>query len=315
MAEIPPSRKSYIRFAGASHWPPGPALSFGLIYAVDSNGVVTLHDYRPDGSELFETATSAATNVPVLAQQPLQHRLALMRQIHANCAKPTQRRACDAVSRAQNATGTFNAQTGIRMGIRTPWLGLIALFAACCAPGQGTFVFDQQTSTDEGLPAYGEGGTMQAFTAPWGQSFTPTLSGIDFIRLMFNDGNLTDGLGAAIHLELLSGSISGTLIGTTPPITMPNQFRGTASFFFPSTVSLSPGVKYYFQPILDSGGTWNIESGSYFYPGGNAYNNGAISGGGQLWFREGIVVPEPSSVALVLLGGAVLALLRRRSPG
>lgn len=189
----------------------------------------------------------------------------------------------------------------------------IVLLAASSAHSQGTFIFDQQTSIDESLPAYGQDGSMQAATSPWGQSFTPTLAGVDFIRLKFNDGNINDGLGATVHLELLSGSISGTIIGTTAPIAMPSLFRGTTTFFFPSTVPVSPGVKYYFQPILDSGGTWNIDSGPYVYPGGNAYNNGTIYGGGQLWFREGIVVPEPSLAALLLLGGAALARLRRRS--
>jgi hypothetical protein len=198
------------------------------------------------------------------------------------------------------------------MNLKLFCAGIALLTAPFWARSQGNLQYDQQSSTNEGLPAYGEGGTMQAFTAPWGQSFTPAFPGVDFIRLMFSDGNVNDGLGATIHVELLSGSISGPIIETTPQLTMPNLFRGTASFFFPSTVPLTPGTKYYFRPILDSGGTWNIESGSFSYTGGNAYNNGSISGGGQLWFREGIIVPEPTSTALLLIGTAIF-LYRRRA--
>jgi hypothetical protein len=49
--------------------------------------------------------------------------------------------------------------------------------------GQGTMVFDQQSSTDEYIPSYGDGTVMLQIFSPWGQSFTPSLTGVDFIRL------------------------------------------------------------------------------------------------------------------------------------
>jgi hypothetical protein len=43
------------------------------------------------------------------------------------------------------------------------------------------------------------------------------------------------------------------------------------------------------------------------YLGGDAWNNGVPSGGAaDYWFREGIVVPEPSTVALFTLGAGVI---------
>ena len=187
----------------------------------------------------------------------------------------------------------------------------ILLLSACACLGQGTFVFDQQDSTSEGSLLYGAGSLIQSFTAPWGQSFTPSLNGVDFIRLELVDNTPGDTLGATMHINLMSGSISGPIIGATDPFSMANGFSGPATFYFPSTVSLAPGTMYFFTPIIDSGGPWNIAAESYFYTGGNSYNAGAIYPGGNLWFREGLVVPEPSALALVLLGVGGFLVIRR----
>ncbi len=196
--------------------------------------------------------------------------------------------------------------------MKTELLAALLSLSAICAHGQGTFIYDQQDSTVEGSFPIGSFHSLQSMTSPWGQSFTPSLSGVDFIRLELVDGTLADGLGAAVYLELASGSIAGPTIGATTSVAMPNGYSGPATFFFPTTEPLMPGVQYFFRPILQSGGTWNIVEGPYQYSGGNQYNQGAIYPGGNLWFREGLyVVPEPSSVALLLLGGAALACLRR----
>jgi len=181
-----------------------------------------------------------------------------------------------------------------------------------CALGQGTFVFDQQDSTSEGSPPYGSFSSMQSFTPPWGQSFTPALASTDFIRLLFTDNNTADGLGATVYLTLHSDAINGPTIGTTESLTMANGFTGPATFLFPASVPLTPGTKYYFQPILQNGGPWNIVDGSFLYAGGNDYDAGQ-GRAGNLWFREGIVVPEPSSAALLALGGLLFLLRHRKS--
>jgi hypothetical protein len=93
-------------------------------------------------------------------------------------------------------------------------------------------------------------------------------------------------------------------------------FGGPVNFFFGAPASVTPGTTYYFQPYFISGdGGWGIAQWSFQYPGGTAFYNGVASPGSDLWFREGIVaVPEPSSIALTLLGGGCLAVhLRRKS--
>ena len=191
-------------------------------------------------------------------------------------------------------------------------IGWVLLLAACCTQGQGTFIYDQQSSTYEVPPAYGSGPAIQGALPSTGQSFTPSLSGVDFIRLTFNDGDLSDGLGATIYLNLRSTSITGPVLGTTAPVSMPNGFSGVVNFFFPNTVSLAPATVYYFDLGLQSGGTWNVDVEGFHYPGGEAFKQGSPYPGSDYWFREGLyVVPEPSPAVLSALGGALLGLLRR----
>lgn len=190
--------------------------------------------------------------------------------------------------------------------MRTMILPAIICFVAFQALGQGTFVYDQQDSTSEGTPPYGSGPTLQSLLPSTGQSFTPTLNGIGFVRLTFNDGNIGDSLGATVYLNLRSTSITGPILGTSDNVSMANGFSGQANFFFPSTIALVPGTKYFFDLNLQSGGTWNVDFSSYSYSGGNSYVGGNLYPGGNYWFREGIVVPEPSSFALLAIAGLFL---------
>jgi hypothetical protein len=193
-------------------------------------------------------------------------------------------------------------------GVLTILGGMIA-FAGY---GQGTLIYDQQSSTDEYIPAYGESGvTMQQIAKPWGQSFTPSLSGIDFIRLKLDDNTPGDGGGAAIYVNLRSDSISGTILGTTATVSMRDGFRGNTNFLFGTTILLTPGVTYYLEPLIVPGsGPWNAVISEYLYPGGSYIVGGSPVFQSDLWFREGVIVPEPAP-GLLLLGGAALLAGRR----
>ncbi len=184
---------------------------------------------------------------------------------------------------------------------------VLALFVSPAVFGQGSVVFDQQSSTDESIPFYGQGGAIQDALLPWGQSFTPSLSSVGFIRLKLVDGNTDDGLGATVYLNLRSGSVSGPVIGVTAPVSMPSSFRGVTEFTFQDPVSLTPTATYYFEPVVASGGPWNIVGGPLNYSGGSFYNDGSAVPQSDLWFREGMVVPEPGTFGLIILaGGAYL---------
>jgi hypothetical protein len=181
-----------------------------------------------------------------------------------------------------------------------------ALFSAC---GQG-YVYDQQSS-DENNRGEGVAGIQQL--QPIGQSFIPTNSSVNFVRMIFADINPGNNLGAVVYVNLWSGSISdGTLLNSTAPVSLPDSFGfnndGIVNFFFATSTTLIPGMTYYFQPVVQSGDAWEtIADVNFNYSGGTAIFNGTANPQWDLWFREGVytAVPEPSSVWLVLLGGGV----------
>src|SRR6266542_4022326 len=193
------------------------------------------------------------------------------------------------------------------------YLSAALLPMALLTHGQGTLVFDQQSATNETPDPFGAGSVMQNIPAPWGQSFTPDLSSVGFVRLKLNDKNIDDALGVTLSVNLRAGSISGTVLSSSDPVVFPNAFSGVVDFLFPAPVSVTSGVTLYFEPIVQSGGPWATQfAGEDVYPGGTAIFSGQPSLMSDFWFREGIVVPEPSVLALIGLGAglAVLRLLR-----
>ena len=173
---------------------------------------------------------------------------------------------------------------------------------------QGTFVYDQQ-SADE--TAGGVGAVINS-NQPIGQSFTPTLSSVGFIRLFLSDSSL-NGVGASVYVNLRQGSITGPILASTDPVSMPDSFSGHPDFLFSTPVSVTPGTTYFFQPVLQAGdSTWSIVGYNYNYDGGTAFIQGNPNIGSDVWFREGIIIPEPSGVWLILLGIGIFVWRRRR---
>ena len=197
------------------------------------------------------------------------------------------------------------------MKIKSHLIFFVVALTSFAASSQGTFVYDQQSSMLEGALPYGAGGAIQQMTTPYGQSFIPTLSAVDFFRLNLNDNNPSNNLGATVYVNLRTNSISGPILATTALVTLTNGFTGVVNFFFSGSKSLTPGTTYYFQPVVQSGDVWNIAIAEYGYPNGSAFNNGSPVAS-DYWFREGIVVPEPSVSLLVVLGGGVVAWRHRK---
>jgi hypothetical protein len=125
------------------------------------------------------------------------------------------------------------------------------LLGASPAFGQGTLVYDQQSSTNEITNPVG--GTTINQDAPLGQSFTPALSSVGFVRIWSLDLGKVDSLGANIYVNLRSGSITGPILGTSDTIDFPafvngntNQFFAAfTNFVFAAPVAVTPGTQYY----------------------------------------------------------------------
>jgi hypothetical protein len=178
---------------------------------------------------------------------------------------------------------------------------------------QGTFLYDQQSAL-EGAP--GEGAPTIQGSQPIGQSFTPTLSSVGFIRLWLGDATANNSAGASVYVRLLGNSITGNVISSTEPVFMPDGFgRGTngyVNFIFSVPPTVTPGVTYFFQPVVQSGDLWHIIMDTdYNYSGGTAFGLGQPGPGYDLWFREGVFIPEPSSTLLLLSGAALVLYVRR----
>jgi len=186
----------------------------------------------------------------------------------------------------------------------------LSAFSPSLVTAQGTFAYDQQSS-DESNP--GAGFNFIQNVQPTGQSFTPSLNAIGFVRFNLFDWVRNNGIGATILVNLRSDSITGPIIDSTAPVALPDNLgpNGFVDFFFSSNVPLQPGTKYYLQPVVLSGDQWGIIDDRFNYPGGELYANGTASTS-DYWFREGVIVPEPSIVALVLVGAGILGYIRRR---
>jgi hypothetical protein len=114
-------------------------------------------------------------------------------------------------------------------------------------------------------------------------------------------------------VNLLASSITGTVASVTAPVFMPNGFFGITNFFFPANVPVQAGVEYFFRPVLQSGNNTGLLAGQYSYAGGTAIFSGVPSSIGlDFNFREGIVVPEPTSGGFVLMGVLVTFLFQRK---
>jgi hypothetical protein len=180
------------------------------------------------------------------------------------------------------------------------------------AHGQGTFIYDQQSSTEAN---YQEGGADIQQNQIIGQSFIPQLSSVGFIRLFIYNGLLGDTSPATVHINLRANSISGTILSSTLPVAISggSLFAGPLDFLFSVQVLVTPGVTYYFHPVVENNNNLGVnQSISYNYLQGTAFFQGTASAIHDLWFREGVVVPEPSSALLVLLGGGVVAWRHRK---
>ena len=180
---------------------------------------------------------------------------------------------------------------------------MVSALAAC---GQGAMVFDQQSATNQ--TGSGADYPFQA-EQPSGQSFTPVLSSIGFVQFEFLDPQPGNGTGATVYVSLRGGSLSGPILGSTDPVAMPDGFSlGVANFIFGTPVSVTPGQIYFLQPMLQSGENgWTMLAGPFGYPGGTFFEFGSPDPNGyDAWFREGVLIPEPSCGLLVLAGAAGL---------
>jgi hypothetical protein len=135
------------------------------------------------------------------------------------------------------------------------------------------------------------------------QSFTPLIPAVGLVQLQTSI--FASSSGETLIINLRQGAYNGPIVSSTDPVFLINKITQVNTFYYPDNISVTPGQLYFFEPVLLSAGSLDI--GYKFpssYPGGEAWSNGGIAGG-DYWFREGVIVPEPGSVWLLLFGSAV----------
>jgi PEP-CTERM motif len=185
------------------------------------------------------------------------------------------------------------------------------------------------------IPITGEGfNSSDSGNLPIGQEFTPTLNAVSFVDLYLGDAGSDIGPGTSFQVVIHSGSIAGTVLGTSDTVFVPDGTNTgvglyadfiVTRFTFAAPVSLVPNSLNVIQieqlpPIVTGNFNFAAYGGSLTgstYPGGQGIVSGAPVAGFDFAFSEGIFassVPEPSTFLLGVIGaiGVAGGLLRRR---
>lgn len=194
-------------------------------------------------------------------------------------------------------------------------VALSILFSGEASASPITLVDQQQTGVNNGSNNSGGLG----LSARKGQSFTPTLAGLDAVELVLAGNGLTDGIQEQYQVNIRTTDLSGSIIGTSSITTLPDAFSDSfVHFDFPSVVPLTPGNVYAIElvPIvLGTSNVFTVRLGlSNPYPGGTYFTSPGNPSTADAVFREGLhqplqaAVPEPSS--LLLFGALALGACR-----
>jgi len=194
-------------------------------------------------------------------------------------------------------------------------LGALLLGAACWAE-EPTKVYDQMCPAGGQLPPIPGVVLSGVFTrGSFGEIFVPSLTEVGFVELCFNHFylNETGSETLSVNLrEVIPSNVIGPVIGSTPCLTLqhtsPSYDYFLVEFDFPEPVNVTPGRKYEFEVVSQT--NKGLFEGVTIVRGGGGKGlfvlNDVAFGSTDLWYREGVTIPEPCTAALLLAGLGVL---------
>lgn len=176
------------------------------------------------------------------------------------------------------------------------------------ARSQDYFLIDQQ-SGDESSRL--EIGRLLDMGLPQAQSFTPAFASIDFVRLKLTVIGGDQGFPASVDVclwSVWSGRPGGRPLAVSELEEIPKGWHRYVVFRFQNSVPLTPETTYFIE-VRQRSGLYSPQPALYWhgdfrlqYPRGMAWNGSTPVPGLDFWFQEGIVVPEPTTAALLLVG-------------
>lgn len=178
----------------------------------------------------------------------------------------------------------------------TAWLSAFTL-----SVGLGSAGTVDQSNTGFSPPLFQ---SIRSFS-PIGQSFTPTKPQLTFVDLFTQDLFTANQAGGTVSVQIRSGSIFGSILGTSSSVILPGGFSGPTTFRFPSLVILTGESPFVIEVLLQSGDDWAVGSSGgpiSTYARGDEILLGAAQHSNDLWFDEGYEVPEPPAYLLLFLG-------------
>jgi hypothetical protein len=179
---------------------------------------------------------------------------------------------------------------------RTLLFAVVLLLSLTGAFGQGTLIFNNNASAAYNLYTNNPSGTGPGL-----------LSGAGRYRV---------GLYASTNLSATAGSLE--LVGLGTNTALAGKFNGGSAFVLPNGYPTSQQIVFQLRAWSLSAGLSYAELGTsplgMTTPGGGLIQAGALFGTSPGLLPTGFVlnIPEPSTIALGLLGLGAIALFRRR---
>jgi hypothetical protein len=178
------------------------------------------------------------------------------------------------------------------------------LFCTVSVPSYGTVTISFDQTCNDGAP----GALYNLSFGPIGQEFKPALLQMDFADLWIGDMD-TYSDDATLNVNVRENDFSGLVIGTSEQSIVSAGSSGPVRFWFSVPLILTPNSTYFLDVSLLSGTSWGIGGVGDQYPNGTAIFWGT-SQEIDYWFAEGIVVPEPPSGSLLLVGIVMLVCIK-----